>query len=955
MHDSSFRYSFAHSTSFTRLTTNDGGPKPTVLHIEDVKKYVKKEMTIGNFNRLEEIGKGSFATVYKAAVSKQPGFVAIKSVDINRLNKKLKENLYSEIKILKGMHHPHIVALVDCKESTAHIHLIMEFCELGDLSYFIKKKDSLKLHETMAETFKKYPNPPGGGLNEVIVRHFVKQLANAIEFLRTQNCIHRDVKPQNLLLNHSPYYYSEVQPAVFPFKAHEKTLVPNVGIETLPTLKLADFGFARSLPTTSLAETLCGSPLYMAPEILRYEKYDASVDLWSTGTVLYEMLVGKPPFKAVNHVELLRRIEKSDDRIAFPREIYVSDSLKSLVRQLLKRNPAGRMSFQEFFKNTVITDEIPGLTDDDRARQLPRPVLKPKSSRDSEKSTNSRGSVTSKPSVSQITPQSSKTQLSSSPQTAALKVNPSLNRRSSGTPPRAVQGDFRDRRQSIETPREATRETSSPARRPSIISHATAPARHDLHAQGTKNAAVAAMERKSSRTSLSSQEKAQQREKALQLREAKERAAQDVAFERDYVVVEKRAVEVNAFADELDASPRIQGNGQDPTRGAMIRRATQQGPPASTTGAQVTPSRALQVVSGKRQDSTHHRRSSYERRLREPISATSAISKAITMASGRLFGLGYSPPFGAGPGGHSPPSYAPFPAYPTNQGSLLMIDDGSKKTPVPLDEDSKTVQVIEDNATRSDVVFGFAEVKYKQLIPLAPSTDQGLGLRMSEQSQEASTNEDEGLTIDAIVTLSEEALVLYVKALAVLAKSMDIASAWWMKKNRGEILDDAAHRKTANGRMGNRINNVVQWVRSRFNETLEKAEFVRLKLVESQKQLPPEHPSHPNNHPSPTSSASSADQICVTSGITAEKLMYDRALEMSRSAAVNELVGEDLPNCELAYATAIRMLEAVLEDDDELATKKAITGDEQKRKASEDDFINGVEAEDRQVVVKRKL
>lgn len=66
----------------------------------------------------------------------------------------------------------------------------------------------------------------------------------------------------------------------------------------MPILKIADFGFARFLPSTSMAETLCGSPLYMAPEILRYEKYNAKADLWSVGAVLYEMVVGKPPFKA---------------------------------------------------------------------------------------------------------------------------------------------------------------------------------------------------------------------------------------------------------------------------------------------------------------------------------------------------------------------------------------------------------------------------------------------------------------------------------------------------------------------------------------------------------------------------------------------------------------------------------------------------------------------------------
>ena len=88
--------------------------------------------------------------------------------------------------------------------------------------------------------------------------------------------------------------------------------------------------------------------------------------------------------------------------------------------------------------------------------------------------------------------------------------------------------------------------------------------------------------------------------------------------------------------------------------------------------------------------------------------------------------------------------------------------------------------------------------------------------------------EDDGLTAGAIVTLSEEALVLYVKALSLLAKSMDIAGAWWTRKSRGVIVDESASPKVqTNTAVGNRVNNVVQWVRSRFNEVLGKAEFVR--------------------------------------------------------------------------------------------------------------------------------
>jgi serine/threonine-protein kinase ULK/ATG1 len=143
------------------------------------------------------------------------------------------------------------------------------------------------------------------------------------------------------------------------------------------------------------------------------------------------------------------------------------------------------------------------------------------------------------------------------------------------------------------------------------------------------------------------------------------------------------------------------------------------------------------------------------------------------------------------------------------------------------------------------------------------------------------------------------------------------------------------------------MNHVVQWVRNRFNECCDKAEFVARKLQDAQKQLPLDHPNHPSNRSSASGSATtigSAENIHLTTGVTAEKLMYDRALEMSRAAAVNELVGEDLPGCELNYWTAIRMLEAIIESDDDTSSRG---------KRDDDELINGLEAEDRQSVIKR--
>jgi serine/threonine-protein kinase ULK/ATG1 len=318
-----------------------------------------------------------------------------------------------------------------------------------------------------------------------------------------------------------------------------------------------------------------------------------------------------------------------------------------------------------------------------------------------------------------------------------------------------------------------------------------------------------------------------------------------------------------------------------------------------------------------------------------------------------MFGVGWNPTL-IGKGISPPPSYSPFPAYPTPQGTVGLLGDGRPSG--PIDEDQKAVNVIEESATRSDVVYGFAEVKYKQLIPLVPSMDHGLGGVSADRSGESI--EDDGLTTEAIVALSEEALVLYVKALSLLAKSMDIAGAWWSRKNRGEILTGGIPRTESPGSVaaGNRINAAVQWVRSRFNEVLEKAEFVRLKLLEAQKRLPEDHPGHPSNHTSASriSGASSTDGVVLSSGITAEKLMYDRALEMSRAAAINEIANEDLPGCEISYITAIRMLEAVLENDDEAPPQRqrASSLKEGKEARADEGPVNGINIDDRKDVMK---
>ncbi len=142
----------------------------------------------------------------------------------------------------------------------------------------------------------------------------------------------RDLKPQNLLLSDN---------------------TPQA------VLKIADFGFARHLQQQELADTLCGSPLYMAPEILQSHKYDAKADLWSVGTILYELVVGRPPFNGSNHVALLHNIERHEAKIPEQIAKHLSPACVDLIYSLLKRNPVQRISFEEFFNHPFLAATSP--------------------------------------------------------------------------------------------------------------------------------------------------------------------------------------------------------------------------------------------------------------------------------------------------------------------------------------------------------------------------------------------------------------------------------------------------------------------------------------------------------------------------------------------------------------------------------------------------------------------
>ena len=171
-------------------------------------------------------------------------------------------------------------------------------------------------------------------------------LRAGLHTMRAHDLIHRDLKPSNLLLKNVANQPSR------------------------PQLKIADLGFCRPLAPNSLADTLCGTPLSMAPEVLAGEEYDATSDLWSVGTILFEMLTLKPPFTGANSIELLRSIERGRGA-ELPASLPVSEACRQLLAQLLRRSPKERIGFDAFFSHGWFSEAL-------AETEEPRPQLAPR-------------------------------------------------------------------------------------------------------------------------------------------------------------------------------------------------------------------------------------------------------------------------------------------------------------------------------------------------------------------------------------------------------------------------------------------------------------------------------------------------------------------------------------------------------------------------------------------------
>lgn len=253
------------------------------------------------YHLINQIGEGSFGRVYKARRKYTSRMVAIKM--INKLGQ-TKDDLISfrrEIDILKKVDHPNIMRMLDVYETDTDFCVVSEFAR-GDLFQIIEDNQTLP---------------------ENVLQNLAYQLVAALQHLHQSRIIHRDIKPQNIL------------------------------ISSQGLIKLCDFGFARALSCTTLVLTsIKGTPLYMAPELVQERPYDEKIDIWSLGIILYELFYGKPPFFTDSIYKLIQMIV--NDTIAWPGKI--SDDFKDFLLLMLQKDPVHRASCGQLLQHPFITN-----------------------------------------------------------------------------------------------------------------------------------------------------------------------------------------------------------------------------------------------------------------------------------------------------------------------------------------------------------------------------------------------------------------------------------------------------------------------------------------------------------------------------------------------------------------------------------------------------------------------
>lgn len=246
----------------------------------------------------EMLGTGAFSEVRLAESKDKPGqLYAVKIIDKKALKGK-EDSLENEIMILRKLKHSNIVQLLETFEDKNKVYLIMELVTGGELFDRIVEK---------------------GSYTEKDAAHLIRQVLEAVDYMHQQGVVHRDLKPENLL------YFS-------PDKDSK--------------IMISDFGLSK-MEDGGIMATACGTPGYVAPEVLAQKPYGKAIDVWSIGVISYILLCGYPPFYDENDVNLFAQILKGEFEFDAPYWDEISDSAKDFIRNLICVNVEKRFSCRQ--------------------------------------------------------------------------------------------------------------------------------------------------------------------------------------------------------------------------------------------------------------------------------------------------------------------------------------------------------------------------------------------------------------------------------------------------------------------------------------------------------------------------------------------------------------------------------------------------------------------------------
>ena len=282
---------------------------------------------LGGYLICECVGSGSFAHVYRverrAGTVAGPGglrspVAALKAIERRNLSPKSAALLTSEVRVLHAISHPNIVRLHHVAASSRHVFLWMDYCDT-DLAALIRSR------------------PKGAAPDEIEAAWLLSQLVDGLSYMRARRLLHRDIKPQNLLL----------------------AFVDGSRDARRARLLIGDFGLVRALEPSQMARTVCGSPLYMAPEVLRRRPYNAAAEVWSVGICMHELLAGTTPFYGATVPQLLDAIGATRGAPP-PPPPAVSPECADLLARLLQPQPEQRPPIEHLLTHPFLCGRTPG-------------------------------------------------------------------------------------------------------------------------------------------------------------------------------------------------------------------------------------------------------------------------------------------------------------------------------------------------------------------------------------------------------------------------------------------------------------------------------------------------------------------------------------------------------------------------------------------------------------------